>query len=103
MSGQLHALAALPPPPRKRAPGTHWIGGWVGSRASPDDVERRKILLLAELELDLSTVQPVASLYTNQLSYPKSLYTYTIESCNSEIVGLKLPNFGLPYQRILKK
>jgi len=27
MSGQLHGPAALPP---GRAPGTHWIGGWVG-------------------------------------------------------------------------
>jgi hypothetical protein len=26
MSCQLHAPAALP---RERAPGTHWIGGWV--------------------------------------------------------------------------
>jgi len=28
VSGQLHALAALPP--GERAPSTHWIGGWVG-------------------------------------------------------------------------
>jgi hypothetical protein len=28
VSGQLHALAALSP--GKRAPDTHWIGGWVG-------------------------------------------------------------------------
>jgi hypothetical protein len=27
MIGQLHALAALP---GERAPGIHWIGGWVG-------------------------------------------------------------------------
>jgi hypothetical protein len=26
--------------PGKRAPGTHWIGGWVGSRAGLDDVEK---------------------------------------------------------------
>jgi hypothetical protein len=30
VSGQLHAPAALLP--RERSPGTHWIGGWVGSR-----------------------------------------------------------------------
>jgi hypothetical protein len=30
VSGQLHALAALPP--TERASGTHWIGGWVGGR-----------------------------------------------------------------------
>jgi hypothetical protein len=28
---------------RERAPGTHWIGGWVGSRASLDTVVKRKI------------------------------------------------------------
>jgi hypothetical protein len=22
--------------PKERAPGTHWIGGWVGPRAVPD-------------------------------------------------------------------
>jgi hypothetical protein len=26
--------------PGERAPGTHWIGGWVNSRASLDDVEK---------------------------------------------------------------
>jgi hypothetical protein len=30
--------------PRERAPGTHWIGGWVGRRAVLDTVVRRKIL-----------------------------------------------------------
>jgi hypothetical protein len=24
--------------PRERAPGTHWIGGWVGPKAVPDAV-----------------------------------------------------------------
>jgi hypothetical protein len=28
--------------PRERAPGTHWIGGWVGPRAGLDMVVRRK-------------------------------------------------------------
>jgi hypothetical protein len=27
--------------PGERAPGTHWIGGWVDLRASLDDVENR--------------------------------------------------------------
>jgi hypothetical protein len=38
VSGQLHALAALPP--GKEAP----VGGWVGPSAGLDDVEKRKIL-----------------------------------------------------------
>jgi hypothetical protein len=29
---------------RERAPGTHWIGGWVGPRATLDAVVKRKIL-----------------------------------------------------------
>jgi hypothetical protein len=29
--------------PRERAPGTHWIGGWVGLRAVLDAVVKRKI------------------------------------------------------------
>jgi hypothetical protein len=28
------------------APGTHWIGGWVGRRAGLDDVEKRKFFTL---------------------------------------------------------
>jgi hypothetical protein len=27
---------------RERAPGTHWIGGWVDPQASLDDMEKRK-------------------------------------------------------------
>jgi hypothetical protein len=46
--GQLQAPAALP---EGRAPGTHWIGGWVGPKACLDDVEKRKFLTLPELEL----------------------------------------------------
>jgi hypothetical protein len=37
--------------PGERAPGTHWIGGWVGHRAGLDDVEKRKFLTLPGLEL----------------------------------------------------
>jgi len=29
--------------PRERAPGTHWIGGWVGPRMVVDVVVKRKI------------------------------------------------------------
>jgi hypothetical protein len=34
LSGQLH-------PPGERAPGTHYVGGWVGLRAGLDAVEER--------------------------------------------------------------
>jgi hypothetical protein len=29
--------------PEEIAPGTRWIGGWVGLRACPDTVEKREI------------------------------------------------------------
>jgi hypothetical protein len=35
----------------ERAPGTHWIGGWVDLRAGLDDLENRKFLSLPGLEL----------------------------------------------------
>jgi hypothetical protein len=35
----------------ERAPGTHWIGGWVDTRAGLDGVEKRKFLPLPGLEL----------------------------------------------------
>jgi hypothetical protein len=40
VSGQLHSGRFTP---RERAPGTHWIGGWVGPRARLDAVVKRKI------------------------------------------------------------
>jgi hypothetical protein len=30
--------------PGRFTPGTHWTGGWVGSRAGLDDVERGKVI-----------------------------------------------------------
>jgi hypothetical protein len=41
VNGQLHDPDALPL--KERAPGTHWIGGWVGPRAVMDAVVKRKI------------------------------------------------------------
>jgi hypothetical protein len=37
--------------PWERAPGTHWIGAWVGPRAGFDNVEKWKFLTLPGLEL----------------------------------------------------
>jgi hypothetical protein len=37
--------------PGERAPGTHWIGGWVDSRAGLDHLEKRKFLPPPGLEL----------------------------------------------------
>jgi hypothetical protein len=51
--------------PGERAPGTHWIGGWMNPRAGLDDVEKRKFMNLPELELRPPKSQPVASRYTD--------------------------------------
>jgi hypothetical protein len=37
--------------PGERAPGTHWIGGWVDLRAGLDDLEKRKLFALPGSEL----------------------------------------------------
>jgi hypothetical protein len=48
------------------APGTHWIGGWVGPRAILDVVVKRKIPSpCQELNPRTPTVQPIAQRYTN--------------------------------------
>jgi hypothetical protein len=57
--------------PEERAPGTHWIGGWVDPSAGLDDVEKRKFLTLPGLELQqLCRPARIQSLY--QLRYPGS-------------------------------
>jgi hypothetical protein len=37
--------------PGERAPGTHWIGGWLDSIASLHEVEKRKFFVLPGLKL----------------------------------------------------
>jgi hypothetical protein len=59
--------------PGEKAPGTHWIGRWVGLRVGPDDVEKRKFLTLRGLELRLLG-RPARSLSLYRLSYPSSSY-----------------------------
>jgi hypothetical protein len=51
--------------PREGAPGTHWVGGWVGCRAGLDAVTKRKIPSpRRESNPRTPIVQPVAwSLY----------------------------------------
>jgi hypothetical protein len=51
------------------APGTHWIGDWVGPRAGLDDVEKRKFLSFPGLELR-PLGRPARSQSLYRLSYP---------------------------------
>jgi hypothetical protein len=37
--------------PGRKAPGTHWIGGWVDLTVGLDDMKKRKFLHLPGLEL----------------------------------------------------
>jgi hypothetical protein len=81
VSGHLHAPAALP---RERAPGTHFIGGWVDPRAGLDDMEKWKLLPLSGLELPpLLVVQPVASRYTDwAIPAPRAMTVVNINMTN---------------------
>jgi hypothetical protein len=63
VSGQLHALAALPS--GERTPVTHWIGGWMDPRTGLDDVEKSIFLTHRDSNSDPSAVQSVASRYTD--------------------------------------
>jgi hypothetical protein len=58
----------------ERAPGTHWIGGWMGPRAGLDDVEKRKLLILPGIELR-PLGRPARSQSLYRLSYPGSWVT----------------------------
>jgi hypothetical protein len=58
--------------PRERAPGTHWIGGWVNPRTGLDDVEKRKFLNIPGLELR-PLGRPARSQSLYRLRYPGSL------------------------------
>jgi hypothetical protein len=40
--------------PRERAPGTHWIGGWVGPRATLDTMVKR-IYFVYHQELEINS------------------------------------------------
>jgi hypothetical protein len=64
VSGKFHVPAAYHP--GKEAPGTHWIGSWVGPRAGLDAVVKRKIpSSWQESKHRTPIVQPVASHYTD--------------------------------------
>jgi hypothetical protein len=54
--------------PRERAPGTRWIGGWVGLRAGVEyGGGEKNSQLLPGLEPPI--IQPVAQRYTTELSW----------------------------------
>jgi hypothetical protein len=53
--------------PRERAPGSHWLGGWVGPRAVLDAVVKRQIpSRRQESSPRIPTVQPLAQRYVKR-------------------------------------
>jgi hypothetical protein len=44
----------------EKAPGVHWIGGWVGLTAGLDATENKKLTLLPGIEPGPSSSQPFA-------------------------------------------
>jgi hypothetical protein len=65
----IHAFLISATTPQGRASGTHWIGGWVGSKTGLDDVEKREISLVPGLELP-HLGRPARSQLLYRLSYP---------------------------------
>jgi hypothetical protein len=70
VSDQLRATAALPP---GKAPGTHWIGGWMNPRVGLDDVEDWKFLIPPGFELRPLGL-PASSQSLSRLSLPRLYY-----------------------------
>jgi hypothetical protein len=50
---------------REGAPGTHWIGGWVGLRAGLDAVVKKKFPTPTGTRTPI--IQPIAQRYTSEL------------------------------------
>jgi hypothetical protein len=64
----------------ERAPGTHWIAGWVGPRAGMDVVVKKKIPNLWR-DLNPPIIQPIAQ------RYPGSFRIIYKNCIKSEIQG----------------
>jgi hypothetical protein len=65
VGGEWSALCPGHFTPGERAPGTNWIGGWLGPGDDLDDMEKRKFLTVLGLERRTLGCQPVASPYTD--------------------------------------
>jgi hypothetical protein len=59
--------------PGEKAPGNHWIGGWVDSRAGLDYLKKRKFLTLPGLELQ-PLGRPARSQSLYRLRYPGRMH-----------------------------
>jgi hypothetical protein len=71
VSGKHHVPAVLYP--QERSPSTHWIGGWVGLRASLDTWARMRILYPCQ---GLNPGCPVYGQTLYWLNYPSSIVRF---------------------------
>jgi hypothetical protein len=63
--------------PRERAPGTHWVGGWVGPRSVLDAVVKRKIPSpRREPNPGTPIIQPVVHLFWRYVSCMHRMWSY---------------------------
>jgi hypothetical protein len=98
VSGQGHASSALYP--HERAPGTHWLGGWLGPRAGLDTEARGKILSLCWRS---HPGHPVSNQTLCRLSYPQlpsefgSIHNFLILSEMSIALGPDPLMMNVPY------
>jgi hypothetical protein len=68
VSGQLHDFGRFIA--KERAPGTHWIGGWVGRTAVLDAVVKRKIPSPCR-KSNYPIIEPIVQRCITELSAPK--------------------------------
>jgi hypothetical protein len=67
----------------ERAPGSHWIGGWIGPRAGLEAVEKGKnISTFPRIEPG----RPTHNKLLHRLSYPGYGIPYRLEYSNTEWV-----------------
>jgi hypothetical protein len=88
--------------PGERAPGTHWIGGWVNPRAGLEDMEERKLLILPGLELR-PLGRPARSQLVYRLRYPDSYWcgsmsenVFTFHHRHKDEVKERIPEDSIP-------
>jgi hypothetical protein len=65
MNGHVYTPAALPP---EKNPGTYWIGGWVGPRASVEHLEKNNIFSSTH-DLPGHNLAAVVTLLSRPLEY----------------------------------
>jgi hypothetical protein len=77
--------------PRERAPGTHWIGGWVGPRAVLNAVVKRKIPSPRRESKPRTPIdQPVAQRYTDWAITALQKGKWELYLCTNPLRSLQL-------------